>query len=178
MKAALLTLISMFLSPAADAEEPSAGKPTIANDNQIQIVADKLMTNRAEKFAEFSGNVRASQGAFVINADHLRIYYQATSDNAAERASGQETIQRMIATGNVTLSTEKYTAETERAEYDLKTQVLILIGESSALKSNQNIITGSKIIVDRKTGQMSVESNSRERVKAVFFPNESSAEKE
>ena len=136
------------------------------------------MTNQAEKFAEFSGNVRASQGTFVINADRLRIYYQAAPDKAAERTSGQETVQQIIATGNVKLSTEKYTAETDRAEYDLKTQVLVLIGDSSTLKSNRNILTGSKIIVDRNTGQMSVESDPQERVKAVFYPNESNSDKE
>jgi len=176
--AALSILIPLLLSPAAVAEEPSADKPTSAKDDQIKIEADKLITNQAEKFAEFSGNVRASQGAFVINADRLRIYYQAASDSATEGATGQETIQQIIATGNVKLSTETYTAETDRAEYDLETQVLVLIGERSAVKSNRNLLTGSKIIVDRKTGQMSVESDPQERVKAVFYPDESSTDKE
>lgn len=176
--AALSILIPLLLPPAAVAEEPSAGKPTTVNDEQIKIEADKLITNPTEKFAEFSGNVRASQGAFVINADRLRIYYQAASDSASEGATGQETIQQIIATGNVKLSTETYTAETDRAEYDLETQVLVLIGERSAVKSNRNLLTGSKISVDRKTGQMSVESDPQERVKAVFYPDESSTDKE
>lgn len=178
IKAALFTLILMLLSSAVAAEEPSAGKPKTANDDQIQIEADQFISNQAEKFAEFSGNVRARQGTFVINADRLRIYYQAASDKAAERATGPETIQQIIATGNVKLSTEEYTAETDRAEYDLETQVLVLIGDSSTLKSNRNILTGSKISVDRKTGQMSVESDTQERVKAVFYPNESNSDKE
>jgi lipopolysaccharide export system protein LptA len=46
------------------------------------------------------------------------------------------------------------------------------------LKSNRNILTGSKIIVNRKTGQMSIESDPQERVKAVFYPNESNKEQE
>ena len=171
-------MAAMLLSSAAAAAEPSADSPTSVNEDQIQIVADKLMTHQAEKFAEFSGNVRASQGSFVINADRLRIYYQTASDLTAERAAAQETIQQIIATGNVKLSTDKFTAETDRAEYDLETQVLVLTGESSALESNRNRITGSKIVVDRKTGQMSVHSDSSERVKAVFYPNESSKEKE
>ncbi len=176
--AALSMLIPLLLSPAAVAEEPSAGKPTSVNDDQIKIEAEKLITNQAEKFAEFSGNVRASQGAFVINADRLRIYYQAASGSATEGATGQESIQQIIATGNVKLATEIYTAETDRAEYDLETQVLVLIGERSTVKSNRNLLTGSKIIVDRKTGQISVESDPQERVKAVFYPNESGTDKE
>ena len=122
--------------------------------------------------------MRASQGTFFINADHLRIYYQAASDSAAGGATGQESIQQVVATGNVTLSTGQYTGETDRAEYDLDTQVLVLIGESSVVKSERNILTGSKIIVDRKTGQMSVESDPQKRVKAVFYPDEGSQDKE
>jgi lipopolysaccharide export system protein LptA len=171
-------MAAMFFSSAVVAEEPPLDNPETANDDRIQIVADKLTTNHAEQFAEFSGNVRANQGAFVINADRLRIYYQAPSDSAAQPATGQESIQQVIATGNVKLSTGKFTAETDRAEYDLETQVLVLIGESSTLKSNRNIITGSKIIVNRKTGQMSIESDPQERVKAVFYPNESNKEQE
>jgi len=173
----LIMAALLFLSTAV-AQESSSGNLTSAKDDQIHIEADKLITNQAEKFAEFSGGVRASQGTFVINADRLRIYYQAASASAAQRAEGQETIRQLIATGNVKLSTGKFTAETDRAEYDPKTQVLVLIGESSALKSNRNILTGSKIIVNRKTGQMSVESDSQERVKAIFYTDESSKEKE
>jgi lipopolysaccharide export system protein LptA len=171
-------MAAMLFSSVAVAAEPSSDSPTSANEDQIQIVADKLKTNQAEKFAEFSGNVRANQGSFVINSDRLRIYYQAASDSAAETATAQETIQQIIATGNVKISTDKFTAETDRAEYDLKTQVLVLIGENSTLESNRNMITGSKIMVDRKTAQMSVQSDSTERVKAVFYPNESSKGKE
>ena len=174
----VLVMAAMLFGSAAAAEERSPDDPAAADDDRIQIAADKLMTNPVEKYAEFSGNVRASQGTLIITADRLRIYYQATSDRAAHGAAGQESIQQIIATGNVKLSTDKFKAKTDRAEYHLETQVLVLSGESSALESNRNVLTGSKIIVDRKTGQMSVRSDSPERVKAVFYPNESGKEKE
>ena len=100
---ALSLYISTPLFPAAMAEQPSSGNLTTADDDRIQIEADKLMTNHAEKFAEFSGNVRASQGAFVINADRLRIYYQTASDSTAQQATGRESIHQVIASGNVEL---------------------------------------------------------------------------
>ena len=169
---ALGFIITAILFPfGAVVADPSSDNPPATGDDQIQIVADKLITNHAEKFAEFSGNVRASQGAFTIHSDRLRIYYQSASDLTAQGATGQESIQQIIATGNVTLSTGKFTAEADRAEYNLKTQVLVIVGESASLKSDRNILTGSTIIVDRKTGQMSVESNPQKRVKAVFYPD-------
>ena len=72
----LFTITTMLLSSGGfSAEAPSPKNPTQA-DEQIQIVADKLITNDAEKFAEFEGDVQASQGNFVITSERLRIYYR------------------------------------------------------------------------------------------------------
>lgn len=177
MQVLFMILAPMLLSSAVVAEDQEQENAANAGDDQIQIVADKLITNNEEKFAEFSGDVRASQGAFVITSDRLRIYYQANPDNAGEQVGRDESIKQVVASGNVLVSNGKYTAETDRAEYDLETQVVVLIGENSTLKSNKNILTGSKITVDRKTGQMKVESDPQKRVKAVFYPNKNTKKK-
>ncbi len=173
-----IALIPIILSSAALAQEPLKENGANADDDRIQIVADQLITNNEENFAEFSGDVRASQGSFVITSERLRIYYQTAAENADNQAVGQESIKQVVASGNVQISTEKFTAETDRAEYDMETKVVVLIGENSTLKSSKNILTGSKIIVDRKTGQMKVESHPQKRVKAVFYPQENKGNKE
>jgi lipopolysaccharide export system protein LptA len=173
-----LILILLLLSSAAVAVEPSQQNGALADNNQIQIVADKLVTNNQEKFAEFSGDVRASQGTFVITSERLRIYYQTGPDSAENKTTGQESIKQVVASGNVQVSTEKFTAETDRVEYDMETQVVVLLGENSTLKSNKNVLTGSKITVDRKTGQMKVESDPQKRVKAIFYPPKNTEKKE
>lgn len=177
MKFLFTILAPILLSSAAAAEDQSQEKAANAGDDQIQIVADKLITNNEEKFAEFSGDVRTSQGTFVITSDRLRIYYQTNPDGAGNQVGRDESIKQVVASGNVQVSNGKYTAETDRVEYDLETQVVVLIGENSTLKSNKNILTGSKITVDRKTGQMKVESHSQKRVKAVFYPNKNTEKK-
>lgn len=177
MKFLFTILAPILLSSAAAAEDQSQEKAANAGDDQIQIVADKLITNNEEKFAEFSGDVRTSQGTFVITSDRLRIYYQTNPDGAGNQVGRDESIKQVVASGNVQVSNGKYTAETDRAEYDLETQVVVLIGENSTLKSNKNILTGSKITVDRKTGQMKVESHLQKRVKAVFYPNKNTKKK-
>lgn len=177
MKVLFMILAPMLLSSAVVAEDQSQEKAANTGDDQIQIVADKLITNNEEKFAEFSGDVRASQGTFVITSDRLRIYYQTNPDGAGDQVGRDESIKQVVASGNVQVSNGKYTAETDRAEYDLETQVVVLIGENSTLKSNKNILTGSKITVDRKTGQMQVESHPQKRVKAVFYPNKNTEKK-
>ncbi len=175
---ALFILTPVLLSSAAIAEDLSPSNHAGEGSKQIQIVADKLITDNEQKFAEFTGNVRASQGNLVITSDRLKIYYKQDEDGTNQQTSRQESIKQIVAGGNVTVATERYTAETDRVEYDVITQVVVLIGENSTVKSGKNILTGSKITVDRKTGQMKVDSNPHKRVKAVFYPDKNTEKKE
>jgi lipopolysaccharide export system protein LptA len=166
----------MLLSYGGFAEESPPKKGTHQTAEQIQIVADKLTTNNTEKFAEFVGDVRASQGNLVITSERLRIYYRDDTDRNKDQTASQESIKRIVASGNVKISSEKYKAQTDQAEYDLDTQVFVLIGENSTVTSGKNILTGSKITVYRKTGQIKVESSPQKRVRAVFYPKEKASE--
>ena len=167
----LFTFITMLLSTGGFAGDLPQKKSTNQADEQIQIVADKLITNSTEKFAEFAGDVRASQGNLVINSERLRIYYHDDPRNK-NQIGGQESIKRIIASGNVQVSFEEYKAETDQVEYDPDTQVLVFTGENSTMTSGKNILTGSKISVNRKNGQIKVEGIPHKRVKAVFYPKE------
>ena len=167
----LLTFTTILLSSGGFAGEPPQKEGTNQADEQIQIVADKLITNSAEKFAEFIGDVRASQGNLVITSERLRIYYRDDPDRN-ENQTSQESIKRVVANGNVQISSEKYKAQADRVEYDLDSQVFVLIGENSTVTSGKNVLTGSKITVSRKNGQIKVESSPQKRVKAVFYPEE------
>ena len=166
----------MLLSYGGFAEEPPPKKGTHQTAEQIQIVADKLITNNTEKFAEFVGDVRASQGNLVITSERLRIYYRDDTDRNKDQTASQESIKRIVASGNVKISSEKYKAQTDQADYDLDTQVFVLIGENSTVTSGKNILTGSKITLYRKNGQIEVESSPQKRVKAVFYPKEQASE--
>ena len=163
------TGIMVLLAPFVFAEDQPAEKDNNQVGEQIQIVADKLIANDAEKYAEFIGDVHASQGNFTITSELLRIYYKENIDNLQNKTGSQEFIQRIVASGHVKISSDKYTAETERAEYDLDNAVLVLKGENSAIKSGKNLITGSKITVHRKNEQIVVERGAEQRVKARFY---------
>ena len=172
--ALLLSSIAVAGEPLSDNSDSTAN----ASEDEIQIVADQLITNDAEKFAEFSGDVRASQGSFVITSDRLRIYYQSAAEGAENQGADHQSIKRIIASGNVRATTDRFTAKSDRAEYDMQTQVVIFTGENSSLKSDKNILSGSKITLDRKTGQMKVESPSQQRVKAIFYPKQDAQKKD
>jgi lipopolysaccharide export system protein LptA len=144
---------------------------------QIQIVADKLTTDNVEKYAEFVGNVKTTHPNFMMISENLRIYYRDNLPGVKNRPGGQEFIKRIVASGDVSITSDNYTAKTDSAEYDMDTMVLVLDGENSMVQSGKNTLTGSKITINRKDEKIKVEGSPQKRVKAVFYSN-ANAEKQ
>ena len=134
----------------------------------IEIVADRLVANNTEKWADFMGSVKATQGTFSMTSDTLRIYYEGDLMNPSKDKTNQQSVQRMVATGRVHIVTDQYVADTERAEHVVATDVLTLTGPNSRVISGQNTLTGFKIVLIRSEGKAFVDSGGSERVKAVF----------
>ena len=166
------TVAIMLLPLIILAAKTTAAQDEAQNEKQIEIVADQFTTNNEEKYMDFTGDVRASQGDFVITAERLRIYYNADPDRTGAQTGTQESIRQIVASGDVKISAEKYSAEADRVEYDMQSMVLVLKGEKSKIKSGKNLITGSIITVNRKNEQIKVERSSEKRVRALFYPKE------
>jgi len=135
----------------------------------IEIVADRLVANNTEKWADFTGSVKATQGTFTMTSDALRIFYEGDLLNPPKDKSTKQSIQRLVATGRVHIVTDRYVADSERAEQEVATDVLTLTGPNSRVVSGKNTLTGSKIILYRSEGKAFVESSGSERVKALFY---------
>jgi lipopolysaccharide export system protein LptA len=167
---AATALLAVWL--ACSAEASAAGLfPTDSSGGSkepIEIVADRLVTNNTEKWADFNGSVKATQGKFTMTSDALRIYYEGDLLNPPKEKSMQESIQKIVATGRVHIVTDQYVADSEHAEYVLATDTLTLTGANSTVVSGKNTLTGSKIVLNRSGGKAEVESSGSERVKAVF----------
>lgn len=171
----LFAVTVMLLSPFIWAEEQPNPKDQERIEKQIEIIADQFTTNNEEKYMDFTGDVRASQGDFVITSKRLRIFYKANPKDTETQSDNQESIKQIVASGDVKISTEKYKAEADLVEYDLDSTVLVLKGENSKIKSGKNLITGSIITVNRRNGQIKVEGGAQKRVKAVFYSKEKNA---
>ena len=170
---ALVAAAALFANTAWTADQPQTGQP----DNEpIQIVADQLISYNEDKYAEFVGNVKVTQGEFTITSDKLRIYYQGELLENEKKGSDEELLKKIIATGNVKISSEQYNAETDKAEYDTAEKTVILSGENSKVISGKNSITGSKITLNQKSGQVKVESSGTKRIKAEFFTKEKASD--
>ncbi len=163
----------MFAHAAWAADEPQTGP---AENEPIQIVADELISYNEEKYAEFIGNVKVTQGNFTITSDKLRIYYQGELLDSEKKGGDEGLLKKIIATGNVKITSEQYNAEAEKAEYDTATTTVILSGENAKIISGQNSISGSKITLNQKSGQVRVEGSGTKRIRAEFYTKEKTSD--
>jgi lipopolysaccharide export system protein LptA len=146
--------------PVSAAEPQQQTSPT-----PIEITADTMVTNSQAHSAVFSGNVIATQGDSRLTADQLTIVYK--SDSKAESA-GANDIERLEAHGHVRIMFDNKLAVSSQAVYTMKEHKLVLEGPDSKVFSGKDEIVGSKITFYRDDGRMTLESDDRNRVKAVI----------
>ena len=140
-----------------------------AENTPIVITAEQLDSDNKAKFAEFIGNVRATQADFVITSDKLRIYYKGELLNTKEERNNEDLLKKIVATGNVKVTSDQFIAKSDMLEYDTATMTIVLIGENSTVINGKNSITGSKIIVYQKDGRVKVLGGKNKRIRAEFF---------
>jgi lipopolysaccharide export system protein LptA len=130
---------------------------SLSENRKIHITADKLISDNEVDYAEFIGNVRATQEDTVITADRLKIFVKKNPDNKSPGV-GTESIHKIIASGNVKINFDNRVAVTPQAVYNTKTGVLVLSGDNSRILSGKDSISGEKITLYRTTGRITVES--------------------
>ena len=154
------------LSHASDDPLPKNIK---TEENKLRITADRLVGSYNRNYAEFTGNVEAVYGNFIIKSDSLKIYNKRDPGKKEKSKAGKESIDKIIATGNVKIWADGKVATTQQAIYTTDTMVLVLTGENSTVTSNKNYVSGSKITINRSKNTVKVESSVGNRVKALFY---------
>ncbi len=171
-----ITVISLFSAACfAEADEKKKAK----KQEPIHIVADQLETDNAKGTADFTGHVKVTQGDARILADKLRVVYdKGTEVKKGVPGKGDKgTIKKLIATGKVKINLEGYYAESDRAEYDTVTMILVLTGKNARVKQGDNYLTGCKIFLHRKEDRMSAKRCPGSQTTLVFYPEEEELEK-
>jgi len=170
----LNALIFAFLwLRVAAAASATIGTSVKKDENKkIRITANKLIAALDAGEIEFIGNVKATQASTVITSDRLKIFYKADATKSQTQIPQPETIEKIIAQGHVKIIHEDIIAETDMAEYDMQSEILVLTGERSNVTQGGHSISGTKFTLYRLAGKITIESNGKERVKAVFDASE------
>ncbi len=160
------------------AEEKESLKEIIhtASDNKespkekIHITSDKLVSGGDQRYVEFIGDVKAIQGDSEILCDILKIFYKKDSVKPdGTPASDEQSLKKIVATGNVKIKLDNKDVETQEAVYMVDERIIILTGENSKIISGKDSVAGSRITLYRDDDRMKVESNAQKRVEAIFF---------
>ena len=127
----------------------SLGGFTTDLDAPVEITADKLTVSQSDGSAQFEGNVIIAQGVIRLAASLVTVTYL--------EAGG---IDRLNASGGVTLVTQTESAKAETAEYDLTNRQLVMRGEV-VLIQGQNAISADSMNIDLASGAAVMEGRVR-----------------
>lgn len=121
----------------------------------VEITADSLAVDQTAKTALFTGKVVAVQGELRLEAAEVRVEY---------RADGRG-IERLTATGGVTLATAADAAQSREAVYAVGSGEMVMTGDV-LLTQGQSAISGQRLVMDLRAGTGRMEG----RVQTVFTP--------
>ena len=110
----------------------------------VELSADRLMVDQGDGTAVFSGNVTIGQGDMRITAGEVRVTYAADGD-----ATGN--IERLEATGGVTLVSGAEAAEAREALYTIETGVIVMTGDV-LMTQGRNALSAGKLTVNLEQG--------------------------
>jgi lipopolysaccharide export system protein LptA len=157
---------SMLMGPHAGAQvnkgpaNPLQGFST-NRDKPVRIQAASLEVRDKDKLATFTGDVHVTQGDTAMRCKVLVVFYEGepAKGNAPGQngSQGQPQIRRMEAKGGVIVTQKDQIATGDRAEYDMRTNTVTLIG-NVVVTRGQDVMRGQRLVVDLTNGVSKVDS--------------------
>ncbi len=153
----LTALLLLCLPVGALAQGAQVAFGTTAQDSSlpVEVTADNLDVNQQDGTAVFTGNVLIGQGEMRLSAPRVLVVYK----------SDQSGIEKLQATGGVTLVSGEDAAEASQADYNVDTGLIEMAGEV-LLVQGANALTGDRMSVDTRAGTARVTG----RVKTILQP--------
>lgn len=151
----LLTLVLTLASAPSHAQGTNVAFGAIRQDTSqpVEVTSDSLSVDQETGTAIFTGNVVIGQGEMRLSAPRVLVVYQAQ----------QKGIERMEATGGVTLVSGPDAAESDRADYSITNGVIVMTG-NVLLDQGPNVLSADKMTVQLNDGTAQMVG----RVKTIF----------
>lgn len=147
-------ILSAGLTLLAASATPLFGQAVSAlkghNSNApVDVAADRIeLQDRADR-AIMSGNVNVRQGDLTLTSQRLTVAYTRT---------GGTQIQRLDASGGVTVRSPSETARGEFAIYDLNRRVITMLG-GVVLTRGSSEVRGGRLVISLDTGRATVDGS-------------------
>jgi lipopolysaccharide export system protein LptA len=152
--AALLSLGALVTAAhaASAAPEPAAQQET------VQVTADRMVSDTRADQVVFTGNVEARRGDLYIKADRLEVKQDRQTKKVAQ----------MVASGNVFIRRGEQAASAERAIFFESEQKAVLTGNPHAWEGNTEV-WGEEMVFLLAEGNMIV-TGGTQRVRVQLLP--------
>lgn len=157
----LAAMIVTTAAPLAVAQGTQVPFGTVKHDATlpVEITSDALQLDQAAGTAVFTGAVKVGQGSLRMAADRIEVFY------AGKDGASTGTVERMEASGNVTLSNGAEAASAEQATYQVGSGIVQMTG-NVLLTQGQNALSSQSMKIDLNAGTGVLEG----RVQTIFTP--------
>lgn len=151
----VMTVVMLGLATAANAQGTEVAFGTVQQDTSlpVEVSADALSVSQNDGSALFTGNVIIGQGEMRLTAPRVLVFY-------TENQSG---VERLEATGGVTLVNGDQAAESDTAEYEVNRGTIGMLG-NVLLTQGANTLVSDSMDVDLENGTAQMAG----RVRTVF----------
>ena len=122
----------------------NSNAPVNFNAGRIEV------QDRADRVV-LSGAVRVEQAGLVLNASRMTVAY--TNNSGID-------VNRIDASGGVTIRKSGDTATGNVAIYDLNRRLITLVGGVTLTQSNGNRLSGGRVIIDLNSGRSTIDGRS------------------
>lgn len=154
---AVLAAISFGSMATAQGAQVAFGGLKHDSTLPVEISAESLEIDQASGAAVFKGNVLIGQGEMRLTANLVNVTYAATgTTNSGE-------IERLDATGGVTLVSGAEMAEAQSAVYTIDSSNIVMTGDV-ILTQGENALSGDRLDIDLDTGKGTITG----RVRVIF----------
>lgn len=144
--AAAFALGLVALQPATG-QEPTSALKGHNTDAPVDVAADRIeVQDRADR-AIFSGNVVARQSDLTLNAARVTLAYSKKGSGG-----GDVQIDRLDASGGVTVTSPSETAKGQFAIYDVRARLITMLGGVTLTRGDSNV-KGGRLVLDLDTGR-------------------------
>jgi len=138
----------LLLPAAALAQSALKGHDT---DQPVNVTSDRIELSDRENRAVFVGRVHAVQGDMTMDAGRMTVAYR-------KGAGGDLEIQRIDASGGVTVVDPSERAKGSFGVYDIDRRLITLVGGVS-LTRGTNVVNGARLVIDLTTGRSTVDGS-------------------
>lgn len=151
----VMTVIAVCFASLVQAQGTQVAFGTVQQDTSlpVEVSADSLTVSQNDGSALFTGNVIIGQGDMRLSAPLVLVFY----------TQNQSGVERLEATGGVTLVNGEQAAEADTAEYEVNRGTIRMIG-NVLLTQGANTLVSDSMDVDLEAGTALMNG----RVRTVF----------